>query len=156
MRNIKIEKMRYQENKSSYNLALVAFLINQYYLVTSLNSLAITYHIGIEIAINLMTFMFMFLGMERVKDHDEKWSKYFMGLAGFDIVRILYMPRMLFVQANELIQTGDTISIETGKSILLAGYKSAGALIVMSILILISGIIGYRKASALKKYYGTK
>jgi len=156
MRNIKIEKMRYQENKFSYNLALAAFLLNMYYLVVTLDNLTISYHIGIEIAINLGTFMFLFLGMESVKDHDLKWGQYFMGLALFYLIRLLYMPKMLLAQANELIQMGDAVNVETGKTILIAAYKSGGSLVVMSILILISGYVGYRKARALRDYYGDK
>lgn len=155
-RNVKIEKMRYQENKSSYNLALIAFLINQYYLVTTLNHLQISYHVGIEIAINLVTFMMLFLGMEKVKDHDRRWSEYFMILAVVDLLRVFYMPKMLYGQAIALIQTGEEVSIQTGNAIMVASYKSGVALVVMAILILISGIIGYRKANALRKYFGNE
>jgi len=152
-KRLKIEKMRYQENKISYNLAMAAFLINLYYLIVSLNSLAISFHIGIEIGVNLLIFMFFFLGMEKVKSHDLRWSQYFIGLGFVFFLRVLYMPRMLMAQGNELINTGDAIDIATGEAIINASYKSAGSLIVIGILIIISGIIGYQKARALRIYF---
>ena len=82
-KNLKIERMRYQENKISYYLALMAFLLNLYYLTVALNKLTIDYHIGIEILINLTMFMLLFLGMEKVKKHDVNWSVGFVVMSMF-------------------------------------------------------------------------
>ncbi len=153
-RNLKIEKMRYQENKLGYNFILAAFLVNMYYLVVTLNHLEISYHIGIEIGFNLITFMAIFLGMEKVKGHDLRWSINFMILALIDLARIFYMPKMLLAQGGALVATGEDVSIITGQAIVNAGYRSAGALIVMAVLLLIAGLVSYRKAKALRDYYG--
>lgn len=151
-KNLKIERMRYQENKISYNLALLAFLLNQYYLIVTLNRLAINYHVGIEISINLAMFMFLFLGMEKVKKHDVNWSIGFMVMSLIYILRIFYMPKKLLAQGAALIATGDVVSIATGEAIQMAGYKSGASLIVIGILLFVSGMISYKRSTALRTY----
>lgn len=144
--------MRYQENKLSYNLALLAFLLNQYYLIVTLNRLAINFHIGIEISINLVMFMFLFLGMEKVKKHDVNWSIGFIIMSLLYFLRVLYMPKRLFAQGAALIATGDAVSIATGEAIQMAGYQSAASLIMIGVLLLLSGMISYKRSTVLRSY----
>lgn len=151
-KNLKIERMRYQENKISYYLALMAFLLNLYYLTVALNKLTIDYHIGIEILINLTMFMLLFLGMEKVKKHDVNWSVGFVVMSMFCFVRILYMPKRLLAQAAPLIASGDVVSIATGEGIQSAGYLSGAILVVIGLLLLASGLISYKRATVLRNY----
>ncbi len=151
---MKVERMRYQENKLSYNLALIAFLLNLYYLVTTMNNLAINYHIGIEIGINLIIFMMMFLGMEKVKKHDLTWSYGFIVLGCVYFARIFYMPQMLKAQGQALIDTQELVNIATGSAIQEAGMVATVTLIVISAIMIVSGVISLVKARALIQYYG--
>lgn len=151
-KNLKIERMRYQENKISYYLALMAFLLNLYYLTVTLNKLTIDYHIGIEILINLTMFMLLFLGMEKVKKHDVNWSVGFIGMSMICFVRILYMPKRLLAQAAPLIASGDAVRIATGEGIQSAGYLSGATLVVIGLLLLASGLISYKRATVLRNY----
>lgn len=147
-----IERMRYQANKTSYSLALIAFLLNQYYLIVVMNNLTISFHIGIEILINLIVYMLLFLGMEKVRYYSVSWSKFFMWLGLFFVVRIAYMPLFLFKEAKELLAIADEFSIVTAQAKYTAAYTSAITIFVVGLLVLISGFIGYKKAVSLKSY----
>jgi hypothetical protein len=151
-RNLKIEKMSYQDNKLSYNLGLWGFFLNLYYLVVTLNKLDISYHLGIEITISLVTFMLLFLAMERVKRHDYLWSYIMIGLGISYLMRVAYLPMKLFEQGNNLLQAATEVSKVSGSSMIEAGRQSMIALIVISIVVTISGVVSLIKASRLRNY----
>ncbi len=148
-----VEKLKYQDNKISYNLALLAFLVNQYYLIIVMNNVKVDYNVGIEIFINLIFYMFLFLGMEKVKLHHLSWSKFFLVIGGFFFLRIAYIPMIIRAEAKELTLLGDDLSLQVAEVLEKATMNSIVALIVCGVLIIISGLYGMRLSLKLKNYY---
>lgn len=151
-RDISIEKLEYQDNKFSYNLALIVFILDQYYLIIVMNNVSIDYHVGIEIFINLMFYMFLFLGMEKVKMHHLNWSRFFVVLGGMFFLRTLYIPRRIMAQANALRELGDELSLNIAQVLEVAAQRANIALIIAGILIIISGLYGMKLSIKLKNY----
>lgn len=152
-RNFNIEKLRYQENKFAFTLALLAFLVNQVYLVKVLNGMPKDYNIGIEIFINLAMYLVLFLGMERVKNHHKNWSITFMVMGGLFFTRVFYIPRMMLKVAKEIKVLGDENSLVVAAEMNQAAIIAIIAVIVAGLLILISGIHGYKQSETIKSYY---
>ncbi len=152
-RDPKIEKLIYQENKISYNLALLALLVNQYYLVKVLNNTDLTYHIGIEIFINLFIYLLLFLGMEKVRKHHPNWSLILIGIGIGFFARIFYMPRRILKVADMAYTAGDERSLQVAENLVKAVQQANFALIIAGILIVVSGLLGYKQAMSIKNYY---
>lgn len=152
-RDLSIEKLKFQENKIAYNIALIAFLVNQVYLVQILDNMGKTYHIGIEIFINLTMYLFLFLGMERIKNHHKNWSLgfIFMGLGFF--LRIFYIPMMILRESQALQLLGDENSLIVSKDLQSAAMIAIIAVSLAGVLIIFSGIHGYKQSITIKNYY---
>lgn len=152
-RDFNIEKLKYQENKFAYNIALVAFLINQIYLVQVLDNMTKDFNIGIEIFINLGMYMFLFLGMERVKNHHKNWSIGFIVLGSSFFLRIIYLPLMILNNSNEIKLLGDENSLLVASDLRTAAIIAMITVAVAGLLIIISGIHGYKQSVIIKNYY---
>ena len=131
----KIDRMRFQPNNHSYRLGLLASLIYIVYIACTLDYIPKNMTLGLEVMINLVFFMILFFGLEKVKNYSIKWSIYSIILGSCTILRILWHPFVL----NGLDLKEKALS--SGVSLAIAG-----------ILIIVSGVIGYRKSNMLMNY----
>lgn len=166
----KIEKLRYQPNKRSYYLALLAILFNVVNLFTVINSTSVTpsFEIGVKILLNIIMLLIIFLGMEKMKVYQKKWAVIIILLGALAFGRMFWMPRNIaewseearieavlvleenptsdnaIKQSNKLIQKANTYDKVKNRSII---YLSiAGTLLILS------GTDAYIKSKNLEQY----
>lgn len=142
--NVKIDRMRFQLNHLSYWLGILGFLIYIVYISVTLDNIPKTMTLGLEVMLNLFFFMILFLGLERTRQYDKKWSLYVILLGIITLLRILWHPMVLN-------------SLKTDNRVLIGGvsrtaFISGASLAITGTLIIISGVIGYRKSCLLFKY----
>lgn len=98
IKNIRVDKMRYQQNRLAYWLVLLA-MVNQ---VGSLFSTIIprmvvpSFTTAMEILINITLMLFTFLAAEKVKAYNIKWGYGLFVIAFLHLLRIFYEPLKLF------------------------------------------------------------
>jgi len=80
------------------------------------------------------------------------WSYIMIGLGISYLMRVAYLPMKLFEQGNNLLQAATEVSKVSGSSMIEAGRQSMIALIVISIVVTISGVVSLIKASRLRNY----
>lgn len=143
MNNARIEKMRYQENKTSYWLAMLALIFNIIFLFTVINNPALrpNYITAVKILANVVFLLTTFLSMERVKVYDKKWSYVLIGFGILSFIRILWMP----------LKTMDMPALGFWFGARLAVY-----LIIVGTLLVSSGLIAYKKSKTLEDYYANE
>jgi len=134
--SLKIDRMRFQPNKTSYYLGLLGFVAYIIYLAATLDYIPKNIFLGLEIMIDLVFLMTLFYGMEKVKNYNLRWSFYMIILGIINILRALWHPIVLGT-IDELMDK----AVISGISIIIAG-----------VLIIISGIIGMRKSRLLSNY----
>ncbi len=105
---IKIDKMRYQENKLSANLVLLSLVTSLIALFTMINfdefsiagdNLRVIpdMRIGIEIGIGIVMMLYTFMASEKIKYYDAFWSRIGLFiLAGINLVRIFNVPFYIY------------------------------------------------------------
>ncbi len=133
--NTKIDLMRFQLNNLSYKLGLSGFVLYVVYITSTLDLIPKNFGLGLEIMINLAFFMVLFLGLEKVRNYSRVWSLRIIALGILSVLRVLWHPVVLFH-----LGVGE-MALRSGLSLLLAG-----------VLIMASGIIGYRKSRILNRY----
>lgn len=166
----KVEKLRYQPNKRSYYLALLAILFNVVNLFTVINSTSVrpTFEIGVKILMNIVLLLVIFLGMEKMKVYDKKWSIIVMVLGAIAFVRILWLPANIKQWSSEtkeqvaLILEKESPTEQDLKLINQLNQKADeydkvrfNSIIYLSItgtLLILSGIDAYNKSSKLEAF----
>jgi len=106
---IKHERLRYQKNKMSYLLALGGLVFNCLYMVKLLADPDIVpdIHVGIDVIINIVFLLFVFLGAEKLKVYSKVWCFIVAGIGLINFLRILYLPKRLLTLATPQILLGD-------------------------------------------------
>lgn len=76
MQNLKVDKMRYQSNRSAYSFILLALVLNVVALFMSItpNTIVSDYLTAIDILANIIIMLLTFLSAEKCKVYDAKWS----------------------------------------------------------------------------------
>jgi hypothetical protein len=98
IKNIRVDKMRYQQNKLAYWFVLLA-MSNQ---VVSLFATIIprtivpSFTTAIEILINITLLLLSFLAAEKVKAYNIKWAYGLLIISFCHLLRIFYEPLKLF------------------------------------------------------------
>jgi purine-cytosine permease-like protein len=148
--NIKADKMRYQKNSSAYGLVLLSLitgmiglfmLINYDQFITEgdLNMRIIpNLRVGVEILIGIIMMLMTFLGAEKVKLYDYKWSFYWIFvLAGVNVFRIFNLP--IYAEKQGWIP-------ESTMYIVMAFYAATAGLLIAA------GVISARKVIILRNH----
>lgn len=106
---IKHERLRYQKNKTSYILALGGLVFNCLYMVKLLGDPDIVpdIHVGIDVIINIVFLLFVFLGAEKLKVYNKIWCFIVTGIGLINFARIFYLPRRLLTMETPQILQGD-------------------------------------------------
>ncbi len=88
----KNEKLLYQVNKFSYNLLLICIFLNTYYLITTLNNIAVGVGVGVVIITNIIYTLLAFLCAVKVKTYNGLWSKVCILMGIVQIIKLLTIP----------------------------------------------------------------
>ena len=122
----KLDRMRYNKNKLSSTLALVAIVFNALYFVcvykTDVGAYFYKMMIGFSVLYNLVFMLTAFLCSESVKNYKLSFAIVMLVLGALQIVRIFYIP----LQAYRT-PFGEGTVIDSGKFILMTVYLSLSA-----------------------------
>jgi purine-cytosine permease-like protein len=148
--NIKADKMRYQKNSSAYGLVLLSLITGMIGLFTLINydqfitegdlnmRIIPNLRVGVEILIGIIMMLMTFLGAEKVKLYDYKWSFYWIFvLAGVNVFRIFNLP--IYAEKQSWIP-------ETTMYIVMAFYAVTAGLLIAA------GVISSRKVIILRNH----
>ena len=96
--NIRVDKMRYQQNKLAYWFVLLAMVNQIGSLFTTIipRSITPTFSTAMEILINITLLLLSFLAAEKVKAYSIKWAYGLFVIAFAHLLRIFYEPLKLF------------------------------------------------------------
>lgn len=148
---IKRDRLRFQKNKLSANLAILAIVFNALYFVsiykTDLGDYYYRLIIGISVVYNLLFMLATFLASEGVKAYKIGYSYLLMGLGIGQIVRIFIIP----LQAKNttlIVAGGEAAAMENAQFIRLCVY-----LIVSAGLLVVSALVNITKAQMLAHRY---
>ena len=147
---VRVDRMRYEKNKTSSNLAVLAILFNALFFVSIYKSDVGTWYysilIGISIVYNLLFMMIVFLISEGSKNYKISYSWLAIAMGVLQFVRLFIYPRL--AHAAQTQSTGEIEQV----------MKDAQYVRVMIYLILsgccliLSAVIGIQKCTALKKH----
>lgn len=134
--NIKVARMRYQTDKRSSRLCILAIVFNIAYflMLYSNNDLAPDMNMGLDVLYNIIFMLIAFLASEKTKAYDKKWS-YIVAVVGIlEILRILWVPahyRKLEMLTSSKWMMLVAALLLAGGSLILAGlscYKNSTTL----------------------------
>lgn len=131
--------MRYQTDKRSSGLCVLAIVFNVIYFLSlySNNSLNPDFSMGLDVLYNILFMLFAFLASEKVKTYAKNWS-YSTVVGGIlQFARIMWMPAH-YLKAGTLTQN---------KWMILAG-----ALALSGACLILAGISCYMNSTLLEKY----
>ncbi len=98
IKNIRVDKMRYQQNKLAYWLVLLA-IVNQIvslFATITPRTVVPSFTTAVEILINITLMLFTFLAAEKVKAYSIKWGYGLLVISFLHLLRIFYEPLKLF------------------------------------------------------------
>jgi hypothetical protein len=136
IKNIRIDKMRYQKNKIAYTFVLVAMVFQTISLFMTITPSTVvpSFTTAVEILINITLLLFSFLAAEKVKSYSKTWSYGLFALSVVHLFRFFYEP-------SKLLRLGQ---------ISLRQYFMITTLIeVTMVLLIVAAIITLRKHRAL-------
>lgn len=144
---IKRDRLRFQKNKLSANLTLLAIVLNALYFVSIYKSDVGSYYyrliIGISVLYNLIFMLIAFLASEGVKTYKVGYSFALIGIGIGQIIRIFILP-MDASNTNLLLGSEETKVMESGQFI----YVCV-CLVASAALCIIAGIVNFIKAREL-------
>lgn len=139
--NIKYDKMRYQKNKLSYNLALIALVFNTLYIFKVLSIVKPDFFIGLKILANIGLMLSVFLAMEKVKAYSKNWSIFLIVIGVLNFLRTLYAPLLIY-QIRQAFERDVIIAL------MYLGF--------ISLFFILAGTVGLSKTISLTKYLESK
>ena len=159
--DIKVDKMRYQANKSSYWLALLSVVllaIAGFMSITyssfsnDANELRVNpnYQIAIDIALLIIMLLATFLGAEKMKNYQKKWSIGMFVLAAINVARIFFVPTIFHNQYLNYMNNIDTVApggLPTSRYIIIVIVMVAAIALQIA-----GGVINYIKTTKLEKH----
>lgn len=148
---IKRDRLRFQKNKLSANLTLLAIVLNALYFVsiykTDVGDYYYTFLIGISVVYNLLFMLIAFLSSEGVKAYKVGYSYVLMGLGAGQIARIFIIP-LQAKNATLVVNGVEAAAMENSHFIRLCAYLAASAVLCIA-----AGIINLSKAQMLAHRY---
>ncbi|CCV64217.1 hypothetical protein BN85406400 [Alteracholeplasma palmae J233] len=146
--NIKLDKMMYQNNKISYNLAFLGLGFNVVFIFLALNTINTRSYglmTGFKVIMNIIIMLSVFLSMEKVKVYEKKFSIYLIILGIITIGRIFWLPR-LFLKGTHITDKLINSNYQMRAIIQIIFLALTSACFIAS------GIIGYFRSTALEKH----
>ena len=147
---IRVDRMRYEKNKTSSNLAILSILFNALFFVSIYKSDVGTWYysimIGASIVYNLLFMMIVFLISEGSKSYKINYSYVAIVVGAIQFVRIFIYPRL--ARAAQTQATGEIVQVMRDPQYI----RVVLYLIVSGICLIASAVIGIQKCTALKKH----
>ncbi len=134
-----VARMRYQVDKRSSGLCLMAIVFNVVYFLClySNNSLSPDFQMGLDVLCNILFLLFAFLASEKAKTYSKSWARYMILGGAVQILRILWVPAH-FLNTGALTQ-GSWLWLAAGLGL------SAACLIL-------AGVSSYANSAALENF----
>jgi hypothetical protein len=148
------EMMRYQPNKLSYNLGLLAIVFDVAFLFIALNTIAATSIVMVKILGNILILLIGFLAVEKVKSYSKKFSLVLIAFGVICVARLFYVPLQVFLGTDIISTTLPWMP----KNMTIAEYGRQRGIILFVLLgisaasFLAAGIVGYIKSVKLEKF----
>lgn len=94
MNNLKVDKMRYQNNGLSYGLILLALVLSIIALFVLITPATVKPGLttAVEIGVNILLILITFLAAEKCKNYKKEWAITAFVIAGIHILRIFLEP----------------------------------------------------------------
>lgn len=152
-KQIKLDRMRFSQNKLSANLALVAIVFNVLYFVSVYRTNASFYYqylIGISVLTNLVFMLVAFLSSEGVKQYKMSYAIALIVLGVVEVVRIFILPVLAHTPVSSVDSHGEeifVIAMEDKQFARVIVYLSLTALTLFT-----AGIIGIIRSKKLSDY----
>jgi hypothetical protein len=136
IKNLKVDKMRYQKNKIAYALVLLAMVSQMFSLFFTIipSTVVPSMTTAFEILINITLLLVSFLAAEKVKSYSKNWSYGLFVIASVHLFRFFYEPRKLLLLSQ----------ITVRRYLFITTFIE-----VTVILLIVAGIITIRKHKAL-------
>lgn len=139
IRNIKVDKMRYQVNSLSFGLVILSLfpsVISLFAIITP-STVGSTFTTGVEILLSILLLLVTFLAGEKAKAYQKKWGIALIVIAAIHILRIFFEPLKLYKLAQLTQAQFIWIIVE---------------IILASTLLVIAGMITIKKHDVLMKH----
>lgn len=147
---VKVDRMRYEKNKTSSNLAILAIVFNALFFVSIYKSDVGTWYytilIGVSIVYNLLFMMIVFLISEGSKNYKINYSYIAIVVGALQFVRLFIYPRLAHGATTQ--STGEVVQVMQGAQFV----RCIIYLIVSGGCLIASAVIGIKKCKALEKH----
>ncbi len=147
---VKVDRMRYEKNKASSNLAILAILFNALFFVEIYRSDVGTWYytilIGVSIVYNLLFMMIVFLISEGSKNYKVQYSWIAILMGVLQLARLAVYPRMAYAATTQA--TGEVVNVMSKAQFI----RVVIFLILSGLCLFLSGGVGIVKHTALKKH----
>lgn len=99
---VNVARMRYQTDKRSSRLCLLAIVFNVIYFLSlySNNDLNPDFQMGLDVLYNILFMLFAFLASEKTKIYQKSWALYAAIGGALQLVRILWIPAHFLAQGT--------------------------------------------------------
>ena len=149
--NVKKDRLRFTKNKLSANLILLAIIANALYFVSVYSSDVGSYYykifIGASIVYNLVFMLAAFLSSEGVKGYKMGFAYTSIVLGILQAVRIFYIPMNAWKEPTPVVDSEIPTVMAGGQF-----WYIAICLCVSAALLILAGVIGIVKTTALNNY----
>ena len=149
--NVKKDRLRFTKNKQSSTLILLAIVANALYFVSIYSSDVGSYYykifIGASIVYNLVFMLAAFLSSEGVKGYKMGYAYTSIILGLLQAGRIFYIPMNALNEPNPVVDSEIPTVMTDGQF-----RYTAICLCVSALLLILAGVIGIVKTSALNSY----
>lgn len=148
---IKRDRLRFQKNKLSSNLAILAIVLNALYFVSIYKTDVGEYYykliIGVSVVYNLLFMLATFLASEGVKAYKMGYSYLLLGLGAGQIARIFIIP-LQAKNAKLIVGGAETGAMGDAQFIRVCVY-----LVLSAALLVIAALVNITKAQMLAHRY---
>ncbi len=123
-------RMQYQKDTLSSFLCILSIVCNVYYFICAFSGDGVKPDaiLGLDVLINIIFMMLVFLASEKLKVYSEHWGIIVIAMGMFEIARILILPehyrRLDMLTGAAYIQTVAALALG-GLSLIAAGLNSA-------------------------------
>lgn len=151
---IKKDRLRYTNNKTSANLTYLAILFDVFYFVSiyssDVNNYYYTITIGLSVVYNLVFLLVAFLSSEGLKNYKLNYAYAIIAIGILQVARIFGIPTM----AHEAVTSinGAEVAVMDDKQFI---YVVA-CLLLSAVTAIIAGVVGIYKSTTLTKYMKEK
>lgn len=140
---VKRHMLRYQNNKISYLLSMLGLAVGVAAFCTVYGFIVeVTFLTGIDILLNILIMLFIFMAAENMKTYRDKWSYVAIGLGILQVIRFFIYPFQLF---NSKLASGGRV-LDTSHFVI-----DLILILIAAALLIAAGVISIFKCRTLKQ-----